>query len=560
MNIILYTLKNYLNQKLNKIQEVNKDINIKIIGDHIANLLDNSDDYLTADIFSKNMDVSDLIMRLKTEEQQENVDYIFVSVGAKSYFSQIEDVNYLCDLITEIFPNAEYYAIEGVLDQEESINFDERDLKDLEQQRYKFYMEFLNNGFEVIESKDLLSTEVLEPNSTNVLKIKKEIDTITVGDVNLNDTGSKIQNKLPNIEKTYGEYNISDDETDFDTIYEFLERFEKIVKSKNVYSKDDTKKSYNPNVHQIEIALRFLLPNYVGEFTSDGIFDDETKRAIETYQIVADIESTGIADPDTLEEMLYDLKVQGFDEDDLGKFLKDLETGDVDDVYLNGKVDLSNAGLSGEQMKNVQLFLDYMVEKGITNPYTQIGILACCGKESGFIPQNEICYDTTSTSRIIGIFGECRTNDWKIRTDWASKYGPEVTINELKENCEDFFDAMYGKPAQPCFKFDTKNTSPGDGFLYRGRGFNGLTFKTNYMTFGDLIGEDLVSDPDKVNDVNIAAKVGVMFFTGGKTPPEFDDKYDATNYFVTRNAGGSTGFTEGFTKAKEWADKFEVIP
>jgi hypothetical protein len=34
----------------------------------------------------------------------------------------------------------------------------------------------------------------------------------------------------------------------------------------------------------------------------------------------------------------------------------------------------------------------------------------------------------------------------------------------------------------------------------------------------------------------------------------------ATNYFVTRNAGGSTSFTEGFTKAKEWADKFEVIP
>jgi predicted chitinase len=543
-------------------QELDRDISVKIIGDHIANLLDNTNDYLTADIYSKNIDVSDLIMRLKTEEEQENVDYVIVSVGAKSYFSEIEDVNYLCDLITEIFPNAEYYAIEGFLDQEESINFDEKDLKDLEEQRYKFYMEFLNNGFEVIETNDLISSEVLEPNSTNILKLKKEIDTITIGDVNLDDLGNKIQNKLPEVEKTYGEYNISDDETDFDTIYEFLERFEKIVKSKNVYSKDVTKKSYNPNVHQIEIALRFLLPNYVGKFTSDGIFDDETKRAIETYQIVADIEATGIADPDTLEEMLYDLKVQGFDEDDLGKFLKDLEieTGDVDDVYLNGRVDLGKAGLSGEQMKNVQLFLDYMIEKGITNPYTQIGILACCGKESGFVPQNEICYDTTSTSRILDIFGECRTNDWKIRADWASKYGPKVTINELKENCEDFFEAMYGKPAQPCFRFDTKNTEPGDGFKYRGRGFNGLTFKTNYKTFGDLIGEDLVSDPDKVNDVKVAAKVGVMFFTGGKTPPEFDDKYEATNYFVKLNAGNVTTFTEGFTKAREWADKFEVMP
>lgn len=544
-------------------QELDRDISVKIIGDHIANLLDNTNDYLTADIYSKNIDVSDLIMRLKTEEEQKNIDYVIVSVGAKSYFSEIEDVNYLCDLITEIFPNAEYYAIEGFLDQEESINFDERDLKDLEEQRYKFYMEFLNNGFEVIETNDLISSEVLEPNSTNILKLKKEIDTITIGDVNLDGLGNKIQNKLPNIEKTYGEYNISDDETDFDTIYEFLERFEKIVKSKNVYSKDVTKKSYNPNVHQIEIALRFLLPNYVGKFTSDGIFDDETKRAIETYQIVADIESTGIADPDTLEEMLYDLKVQGFDDDDLGKFLKNLEieTGDVEkEVYLNGKVDISNAGLSGEQKRNVEFFIEYMNEKGITNPYTQIGILSCCGKESGFIPQNEICYDSTDTARIRKIFGECRTNDVKIKTDWATEYGPNVTINELKEDCVDFFDAMYGKQALPCLSFDPDHDNAGDGYKYRGRGFNGLTFKTNYKHYGDLIGEDLVSDPDKVNDVETAAKVAVEFFTKGVIPPEFEDKFEATNYFVTRNAGGSTGFREGFDAAEVWANKFEVIP
>ena len=40
------------------------------------------------------------------------------------------------------------------------------------------------------------------------------------------------------------------------------------------------------------------------------------------------------------------------------------------------------------------------------------------------------------------------------------------------------------------------NTQPGDGYLFRGRGYDQLTGRNNYLTLGDLLGVDLVGNPD----------------------------------------------------------------
>jgi predicted chitinase len=465
----------------------------------------------------------------------------------------------LCDLIIDIYPKAEYYIIEGFLGFDDIIDFTEEDYIELEKQRFEFYSEFSKNGFDVIETDELVSQETLEDSSTEILKIKNKISLLTIGDVNMFGGNSSLI-KTKQIESNNDSISDSDDETDFDTIYEFLDRFEKIVKSKNVYSIKGNS-SYNPNVHQIEMALRFLLPNYVGSFKSDGVFDEETEEAIRTYQTANGTEPTGVADTETIEELFYDLKIEGFSDNDIGRFIHDLGGGDSKPkIYLNGKVDISNAGLSGEQLKNVKIMIDYMNSEGITNPYTQIGILSVIGKESGYIPQNEICYDYTSDARIKEVFGFCRTNDMKIKKDWSTKYGIDVTITELKDNCEDFFDAMYGKQAKNCFGWSTGNNDTGDGYKYRGRGFNGITFKSLYKKYGDIIGVDLLSDPDKLNDPEIAAKAAVAFFTSGNPVPEFDNKQDATNYFVNKNAGGSSKWKESFENANAWMSKYEVIP
>lgn len=56
------------------------------------------------------------------------------------------------------------------------------------------------------------------------------------------------------------------------------------------------------------------------------------------------------------------------------------------------------------------------------------------------------------------------------------------------------------------------NTAAGEGFKYRGRGLIQLTGKDNYKKFGDLIGVDLLSNPDLANDPDIARRLAVAYF------------------------------------------------
>ncbi len=63
------------------------------------------------------------------------------------------------------------------------------------------------------------------------------------------------------------------------------------------------------------------------------------------------------------------------------------------------------------------------------------------------------------------------------------------------------------------------NTEPGDGARYCGRGYVQLTWKNNYRRIGALIGVDLVGDPDRALEPEIAATILIRgmeegWFTG----------------------------------------------
>lgn len=56
------------------------------------------------------------------------------------------------------------------------------------------------------------------------------------------------------------------------------------------------------------------------------------------------------------------------------------------------------------------------------------------------------------------------------------------------------------------------NSEQGDGHKYRGRGLVQLTGKDNYKKFSDLVGVDLVKNPDLAADPDIARKIAVAYF------------------------------------------------
>jgi putative chitinase len=215
---------------------------------------------------------------------------------------------------------------------------------------------------------------------------------------------------------------------------------------------------------------------------------------------------------------------------------EDKMTSDVD-ITNTSEIDLSNGNFDSIQKENIKLLIDAMKEEGITDPLTQIGVLSVISKESNFKPKGEVSYASTSNSRIKSIFGKR-----------VSKFS-DSELDNIKRDPKKFFDLVYGG------RF---GNAPDEGYKYRGRGFNQLTFKGNYKKYGDLIGVDLVGNPDSANDPKVAAKIALAFLTKGKNSfPKFDSKEDAATYFADINAGGS-GASSHRSKAIAATEKFDV--
>lgn len=195
--------------------------------------------------------------------------------------------------------------------------------------------------------------------------------------------------------------------------------------------------------------------------------------------------------------------------------------------------------------KNKNIIIKALRDTGITNPISIAAIMAVVQKESNFKPQSEKSYANTSNARIRSIFS--------ITRNLTDSY-----LTALKKDPERFFNLVYGG------KFGNDLS---EGFLYRGRGFNQLTFKGNYKKYGDALGIDLVKNPELVNDPGIAAKIVALFMKsafadnasivkqryGARNVNDFKDNATAVNAFYNANAGfgkdTSRAVLEGKTKA-----------
>ena len=220
--------------------------------------------------------------------------------------------------------------------------------------------------------------------------------------------------------------------------------------------------------------------------------------------------------------------------------------------------------LSAKQRENAAIVVDRAKKGGITSPFSLAAILSVISKESGFMPQNEVTYANTPNARIRAIFGSRVANL------------SEAQLESLKKNDAAFYEQVYGMQWNHILGLG--NTQKGDGYKYRGRGFNGITGRYLYDKYGKLTGHNLIDNPDKLNEIPVAADVAVAYFKNQFASPnnrlsaysstginDFSNVKDSTLAFYHANAGwGKTpqqimaDTTGGLKRALDRAPEFYV--
>ena len=202
------------------------------------------------------------------------------------------------------------------------------------------------------------------------------------------------------------------------------------------------------------------------------------------------------------------------------------------------KNDMPDETIVKQELKDALLFNKMMKDAGINNRFARWGIMAIIGKESGFEPVVEKCYNNTSAVRIKNLIFPTRLGG---KTD--------SFVDQLKKDCKAFFNYVYG------YQGNDLGNIPGtdDGYIFRGRGLNQLTGRGNYDHFGKKLGLDLVNNPELVNVAPNYFAITLLFFLetansqAGKSTlknrlgissiNDFKDIDGAIRFFANANAG-----------------------
>jgi putative chitinase len=145
------------------------------------------------------------------------------------------------------------------------------------------------------------------------------------------------------------------------------------------------------------------------------------------------------------------------------------------------------------------LVVSALVSSGIVSSKAQANILSQVKSESNFVPKSEILFYTKAEG-IQNTFGKGRIPTLEFAQQFVSKKGDDRS--------EQLANHVYAKT--------DGNSAPGDGWKYRGRGFLQVTGKNAYKSLGDYLKVDLVSNPDLLNNPEIAAKSIPWFFLNYK--------------------------------------------
>jgi putative chitinase len=97
------------------------------------------------------------------------------------------------------------------------------------------------------------------------------------------------------------------------------------------------------------------------------------------------------------------------------------------------------------------------------------------------------------------------------------------------------------------------NEASGEGYKFRGRGYIQLTGKENYTAFGKAIGEDILSNPDKVASTYALLSAAWFFSKNGLHKMADGGASDAVVTSITKRVnGGTIGLADRIKHFKEY--------
>jgi putative chitinase len=127
---------------------------------------------------------------------------------------------------------------------------------------------------------------------------------------------------------------------------------------------------------------------------------------------------------------------------------------------------------------------------------------------------------------------------------WPSRFPDMDTAEKFERNPE--------KIANKVYSGRMGNTEDGDGAKFIGRGLIQLTGKDNYRAFGEAIGEDLVSNPQLVEEPRYAA-LSAGWFWNRKQLNLLADSMDIDT-MTKRINGGNIGIQDRIAKINKALD------
>lgn len=132
---------------------------------------------------------------------------------------------------------------------------------------------------------------------------------------------------------------------------------------------------------------------------------------------------------------------------------------------------------------------------GLTSPFAVASLLGIAGGECRWrLVQENFKY---SADRLLQVFPSVFKGNKELAQQYAGN--PNNSLPEF----------LYG--------YETKkgkglgNTQPGDGAKFIGRGYIQLTGRSNYARYGQMVGKDLINNPELLNTPEIAAEVSVKY-------------------------------------------------